>query len=132
MPISHFALILGVLCYLFGLPMLFAEKRSLAWRKKFLKNDALLRVIGGAFVVMAVLVLKIQWYITQDADGIIVLLAWMSLFKCLLLVWWTDQYAQFALRMEARMESVPALHLFCGLIKVALGAFLTYLGWIMV
>lgn len=127
MPVASFALILGVIAYLFGLPLLFAERDAVAWRKKFLKDDVSIRIIGGAIVVLAALTLKTKWDVSADAEGLVVFLAWLTLIKGLFVTWWPAHYAQL-LQWEDKHFDAPAWQMLFGLLVILFGALLTYLG----
>ncbi len=130
MSIAAFSLIFGVYCYLFGLPMLFAEREAVAWRKKLLKDDVSLRLLGGAAVVVCALALKTKWFVTQDAEGIVVVLAWLGLLKGLLITWWPAHFAQMV-QWEEKQFDGPFWQMLFGLAAIMVGAFLTYLGLVL-
>ncbi len=131
MPLSSFALIIGVVAYVFGFPLIFGDKDLVSWRKKLLKDETSMRFLGTTFAVLAVLALKRQWQVTWDADGLIVVLAWVTLAKGLLLAWWPDQITTMKGSFEERMFATQGMQTFSGLLMVAVGAIFTYLGLIL-
>lgn len=127
MTLSSFALFLGIVCYLFGFPLVFADSAAVNWRKKVMKDDVLLRLLGGLAAIVAALTLNNQWVITADGEGLIVFLAWLTLIKGVVLAWWPTQFMKM-MGWKEQMLSIPAGRLACGVIIVILGAFLTYMG----
>ena len=132
MPISTFAIILGVMAYALGFPLVFGDKDVVAWRKKLIKDEYMLRFLGVIFAILAVLVLKKQWNITWDADGLVVLLAWLTLAKAFLMAWWPDQVAVMRGPWEDKMLSTQTMQMVSGLLMVLAGCFMTYLGLVMI
>ena len=131
MPISSFALIIGVVAYACGFPLIFGDKDAVSWRKKILRDESTLRFIGITFSVLAVLTLKKQWNFTPDPDGLVILIAWASLAKGLLMAWWPDQFVALKGSWNDRMLSTPLMQTITGLLMVIVGAFFTYLGLVM-
>lgn len=132
MPLSSFALILGVVSYVLGFPLIFGDKDIVAWKKKLSKDETSLRFIGVTFAVLAVLVLKKQWQLTLDADGLIVAMAWVTLAKALLLAWWPDQMVAMKGSIEDRMLSTSTMQSLTGVLLVFFGALFTYLGLVLI
>ncbi|HRH93324.1 MAG TPA: hypothetical protein PKV72_02205 [Candidatus Peribacteria bacterium] len=132
MPLSSFALILGVVAYVFGFPLIFGDKDLVAWKKKLSKDETSLRFAGVTFAVLAVLVLKKQWQFTMDADGLIVVAAWITLAKALLLAWWPDQIVAVKGGLEDRLLSTPGMQTLTGVVLVFGGALFTYLGLVLI
>jgi hypothetical protein len=127
MTFSTYALILGVCAYLVGFPLLLAEKETLAWLKKYLKDDIACRFTGSILVVVSALLLRHQWYLTPDAEGLVVLIAWLSLLKGLAMTWWMKGFNSFAMGFLT-----PSMGLIGGLCAVVWGALLTYLGLVLI
>src|SRR3989338_917820 len=57
MSVQAFAIFLGILALLKGLPLLIYPKQVSQWCMKFLENDVLIRVLGALVMVLCVLVL---------------------------------------------------------------------------
>ncbi len=131
MALSSFALILGVVAYIFGFPLIFGDKETISWRKKLLKDETSMRFLGTVFAVLCVLALKRQWHITWDAEGLLVVVAWVGLAKSLLLAWWPDQITTMKGSIEERMLATPTMQTVSGLAMVFFGALFTYLGLVL-
>lgn len=131
MALSSFALILGVMCYVFGFPLVFSDEKHLAWRRKFLKDENMLRLVAVVVISVAVTTLKRQWQYTPDAEGAIVIVAWIVLLKGLFMAWWPATFAQYREKMEDYLLDTQAMQMFVGFVMVLLGAFFTYLGLIL-
>lgn len=125
MTLSTFALVIGTLSYLFGLPLLFHERETMEWMKKLLKDDPLLRVIGAVVTIMCLGVLLRHWRITADAEGLIVLIAWLGLIKGLYLVWGAPEYSRIMHNFLTARH--PAL---LGMLGIICGALFTYLAFV--
>ncbi len=132
MALSTFALVLGVIWYVVGFPLVFNEKRATAWHKKILKSETVLRYTGIIMAVLAILALKTQWHYTPDADGIVVVVAWATLVKALFIAWWPEQYSQMRTGFEHQWLKTHESHMTLGVVLIALGAFFTYLGLVLV
>lgn len=127
MTLSTFAMLLGITCYLFGFPLVFSEKKAVAWMKKWMKNDDSLRVVGAIMVFVTVLLLMHTWRLTWDAEGLVVLLAWLTLVKGLFFVWAPEIPSKLSLSFLT-----PATALLAGFALLVWGALLTFLGYILV
>ena len=132
MHVSTFALVLGVMWYVQGFPLVFSDKQVTAWRKKVMKDETALRYMGLFWSVLAVLVLKTQPHFTPDADGLLVVVAWIILVKGLFTAWWPDQYSEMRLNLEKTWLKTHESHMTLGVIMIGVGAFFTYLGLILV
>lgn len=128
MSLSSFSLILGVLFYVFGFPLIFSDEKHLTWRRKFLKDENMLRLIAVFVIAVAVTTLKRQYTISADGEGAIVLIAWIVLLKGLFMAWWPRNFGQYREMMEDSLLDSPAMQMFTGCIMVILGALFTYLG----
>lgn len=128
MALSTFALLIGLTSYLFGLPMLLTEKKASAWFKKFLKsNEQLISILGGAIFLVAAVTLRRQWELTFDAEGLVVLMAWLTAVKGLYLAWQPMQYS----KMAVGVLSNHSLELLWGFFAIVWGALFTYLGFVL-
>ncbi len=128
MSLSSFSLIIGVYCYVFGFPFVFSDKHYTEWCKKVLKDPNTLRVVGMVGVMIAALTLKRQWHIRYDAEGFIVLVAWLTFVKCLFAAWWPVTFSRAQEWKRKTMYATPASQAFMGFVMVLLGALFTYIG----
>ncbi len=118
---------LGVVCYLLGFPLIFSEKKTVSWLKKWMKDDISLRLIGALIAILAILLLKMKWTLSWDAEGLVILLAWLTLIKGIFLTWWPDIPAKTALSFLT-----PATALLAGFALIVWGALLTFLGFVLI
>lgn len=132
MQLSTFALLIGVVWYVLGFPLVFSDKRMTAWRRKMQKDETFLRMTGTVFAVISVLVLKTQSTFTPDADGVLVVIAWIILVKALFMAWWPDQYSQMRIKFEESWMRTKQSHMMLGILMLLAGAFFTYLGLILI
>ena len=131
MTLAAFSLIIGSICYVFGFPLVFSDASHLEWRKKMLKDENSLRVIGTLVIALAVTTLKYNYRITPDAEGIVIAVAWLALLKGLFIAWWPKTYSRIRMRLEDRFFGSPAMQAFMGFVMVLLGALFTYFGLIL-
>lgn len=131
MSLSSFALILGVVCYVFGFPLVFSDEKHLAWRRKFLKDENILRLVAVGVISVAVTTLKRQYQVSPDGEGAVVLIAWIVLIKGLVMAWWPATFAKYREMIEDSLLDSQAMQMFTGFVMVLLGAFFTYLGLIL-
>lgn len=132
MSLSAFALVLGVTLYLVSFPMIFLDKKAIAWRKRLSNSEDSLRVFGWVFGAVSVLVLKTQWNVTADADGILVVMAWLTLVKSVVLAWFPAWYIDSILPIKEQMTATATSQMFFGFVGVILAAFFTYLGVVLI
>lgn len=128
MTLSSFSLVLGAYLYVFGFPLVFADDRYVTWLKKFIKDENLLRLAALPFVAIAVTTLGRQWQVSMDGEGLIVLLAWLTLAKSLLLAWWPARIIKLKTPVYAFLLGEQPMQMFTGFVMVLLGALFTYLG----
>lgn len=131
MSLSSFALILGVICYVFGFPMAFSDEKHMAWRRKFLKDENMLRLIAVAVISVAVTTLRRQYSISPDGEGAMVVIAWIVLFKGLFMAWSPAKFGAMREIIEKSLFDSDVLQAFTGFIMVLLGALFTYLGLVL-
>ncbi len=131
MSLSGFSLVVGVFCYVFGFPLVFCDEKHLTWRKKFMKDENMMRIIGMAFTMLAAITLRRQWVISGDGEGLIVAVAWFVLAKSLFMAWWPAKYSKMRERYEEYFFDTPAIQMFVGFLMVLGGALFTYLGILM-
>jgi hypothetical protein len=127
MTLASFSIAAGLLCYLFGFPMIFAEDQAIAWRRKLLKDEVVVRLLGAFLAVIAGMALRTQWMVTADGEGIIVFIAWIQLIKGAYLAWWPNKYAELIAWDEEKFHA-PVWQVLHGILMIFAGAFLTYLG----
>jgi hypothetical protein len=130
MSLSSFALILGAIYYVIGFPLVFTDKKFGEWLDRTLKNEDTLRLIAFPFIGIAVTILGRQSAITPDAEGLLVALAWITLLKGLMMVWWTTEFSRMKDASIDFVLSSYATQIIFGSLLVILGAFFTYLGLI--
>ncbi len=73
---------------LIGIPALFRPSSVEQWLEKIQEETELLRVVGYFWSMMAVLVLVKNPSVGTDVEGLVGLLAWGTLIKCVFLCWW--------------------------------------------
>ncbi len=127
MTLPAFAMTLGVMCYLIGFPLIFSEKKAVAWIKKWCKDAVTIRAAGAILTVLSLLVLKMNWRLMWDAEGLIVFLAWLTLVKGVFLAWWPDVPSKILMNFLS-----PATAMLLGFALLVWGALLTFLGFILV
>lgn len=128
MSLSSFSLILGAYFYVFGFPLVFSDAKFIAWVKKFTKDENALRLIAVVMISIAVTTLRRQSLLTMDGEGLIVLLAWLVLFKGLVFAWWPAAVLRMTNTMTKTVFASQGLLAFAGFSMVLLGALFTYLG----
>lgn len=128
MSLSSFALILSVFFYVFGFPLVFCDENYAAWRRKILKDGNMVRIIGMAFVMIAAVTLRRQWRMSGDGEGLVVLFAWIILFKSLFMAWWPKYYEGLRSYVEDEYLAIPAVSVIAGFLMVLLGAIFLYFG----
>ncbi len=128
MTLSAFSLVLGVFFYVFGFPLVFSDDKYVAWLKKFVKDENSLRLFAVPVLAIAVTTLRHQWQISADGEGIIVVIAWVTFVKGLVLAWWPAQTIRMKAKIHAFILSEHSMQMFTGFVMVLLGALFTYLG----
>lgn len=132
MSLSSFSLVIGVFFYVFGFPLVFSDEKHLAWRRKFLKDENMLRLIAVAIISVAVTTLRRQYAVSADGEGAIVLIAWIVLLKGLFMAWWPARFGAYREKIEDSLLDSAAMQMFVGFLMVILGALFTYMGFILV
>ena len=120
MTLSTFALVLAVIEFLFGFPLLLFPKKTGRLLLDLTKADLLYRTIGALFLVLCVLVLAQGMSVGTDVPGLIRLVAWVGAIKCLIICWWPEKHALLAERMLS--SAVFAQRIFA-VIALAAGVF---------
>ncbi|MBT3835169.1 hypothetical protein HOF56_02870 [Candidatus Peribacteria bacterium] len=87
MSIESFAYMIGIIELLIGIPLLVRPKETTKWIEKFMKEDHLMRTIGGLFLVVSFLILKDDPSVGTDIPGLIRLVAWLLAAKSLIMCW---------------------------------------------
>ena len=124
MTLSTFAFLIAFWEWLIGLPLLFRPKATSAFLVRVVSDDVLYRVIGAAFLMLCMLPLLSGTAITADVAGLVRLLAWWGVIKCLAICWFADRFAQLSQRMLARESSQR----FFGALAVAAGGLIFWAG----
>ncbi len=131
MSLASFSLIIGVFFYVFGFPLVFLDEQHLAWRRKFLKDENMLRLISVGVLSIAVTTLRRQYQISPDAEGAVVFIAWIVLLKGVCMALWPASFGVYRAKMEVVMLSSEGMQVFAGFVMVLLGALFTYLGFML-
>ena len=132
MSLSAFSLICGVTLYMWALPMLFLDKKAGVWRKRLMNSEDGMRVVGWVFAAIAVLALKTQYRLSADAEGFLVVVAWLMLVKSVIIAWFPGWYIGTFVKMKEDMTSTATAQMFFGFLMVAVAAFFTYLGVVLI
>ncbi len=130
MSLSSFSLVIGVFFYVFGFPLVFSDESFAAWCKKLIKDLNVLRMCGAVLAVIAVTTLRYQWRVTPDGSGVIVLIAWVTLVKGILIAWWPKMFSRLRARVVAYFFGNQSVQAFVGFVMVLVGALFTYLGFV--
>lgn len=126
MELNTFALIIGLTCYLVGLPLLLTEKQAVNFLKKVFKSDEpFISLIGVITFLICAATLRRQWDLTPDAEGLVVLMAWVGLFKGLFFAWQPKEASRIVLHVLTK----HANDLLYGFFSIVWGALFTYLGF---
>lgn len=131
MTLSSFAMVIGIACYLIGFPLIFSEARTIAWKKKFFKDDVALRLSGAICTIIAGVLLRRQWAITGDAEGLVVFVAWLVLVKGVITTWWPET-CMSVLSWEEKTMRAPVWKVVYGVVLVLIGGLFTYFGIVLV
>lgn len=131
MSLSSFTLTLGVLYYVYGFPLVFADEKHVIWRKKMMKDENILRFLGTLLIILAVNTLRRQSELTVDGEGFVVLIAWLALLKGLFIAWWPAQYSKLMESINDTVFDSQASQMFLGFVCVLIGALFTYLGLVL-
>lgn len=133
MSLSSFALVIGVFFYVFGFPLVFSDDKHLQWRKKLLKDENMLRLLGTALLMISVTTLRYHYRVTPDGEGAVIVIAWIAFIKALVLAWWPAKYSVYANRMnDMFVGDSSGMQMFTGFVMVLLGAVFTYLGLLLI
>jgi hypothetical protein len=133
MSLSSFALVIGVFCYVFGFPLVFSDDKHLQWRKKLIKDENMLRLLGTALLMISVTTLRYHWRITPDGEGAVIVIAWLAFLKSLFMAWWPARFSVIASKMDGvLLADSSGMQMFTGFVMVLLGALFTYLGLLLI
>jgi hypothetical protein len=130
MSLSSFSLVIGVFFYVFGFPLVFSDESFVQWCKKLIKDLNVLRMWGAVLAAIAVTTLRYQWRVTPDGSGIIVLIAWVTLVKGILIAWWPKIFSRLRARVVEYFFGSQPVQAFTGFVMVLVGALFTYLGFV--
>ncbi|MDD5054850.1 MAG: hypothetical protein PHZ00_01115 [Candidatus Peribacteraceae bacterium] len=131
MAISSFSLVLGVFCYVAGFPLIFCNEKHLEWRRKFFLDENMVRAAGAILAAVVVTVVRRQWLVTPDGEGVMVLLAWLLLFTGLFAAWWPDRFIALRSKWERILFDYRGAQITLGFVLIFLAAGFTYLGLIL-
>ncbi|MEQ1849312.1 MAG: hypothetical protein ABL890_01850 [Candidatus Peribacteraceae bacterium] len=128
MSLAVFSLTLGVFCYAAGFPMVMNDKKHIAWRKKLLADTNVIRSFSIIVAVIALATLKMQWEITPDGEGVMVVLAWLMLLESAFMLLFPARYSEVKLKVMNALMPNEAMQSFFGFVAILFGALLTYMG----
>jgi len=128
MSLASFSLILGVFCYVFGLPMVMGDDKHLQWRSKLLKDVNSIRMLSLLLLAIAVTALKRQSDITADGEGLMVAFVWLALLEGAVMAIFPAWYVRLKSQTSDRMMSSDGATMFFGVVAILFGAFFTYMG----
>ena len=87
MELSTFAIIIGILELLIGIPLLVAGGPALKFMTKFIADEFHMRVFGAVVFIISVFVLLEGATIGTDPEGLIRLVAWIVAIKGITVAW---------------------------------------------
>lgn len=128
MSLAVFSLLLGVFFYAAGFPMVMGDKKCAAWRMKFVADTNMVRMASVVLLAASVAVLKYQWELTKDGEGLLVLLAWLCLAEGAVMLIMPEWYGQMKTKFLKMLTGSDATQSFWGVVAILLGAFFTYMG----
>lgn len=131
MSLASFSLVLGVLCYVLGIPMVAGDRSHLSWRRKFLADANNIRLLSVLALSISVATLKYQWEITPDGEGLMVLIVWLGLLEGALMALVPAWYVRMKGQMTRALMNKESGKLFWGIVSVLAGAFFTYMGFVL-
>jgi hypothetical protein len=131
MDLALFATTIGLVELLIGLPFLFSTKKTVKWLKGFMREDVLLRIVGGVLLLLGALTLIDEYGrgVTYGGglDGFVRLIAWLVAIKGILLAWWPG----WVWKMSKKWLDNEGLLSLGALAKVLLGIFLLWAGTVL-
>ena len=128
MSLAVFSLLLGVFFYAAGFPMVMGDKKCASWRTKFLADTNAIRMASVVLLSVTAATLKYQWELTQDGEGLIVLLAWVTMLEGACMLLFPEWYGQMKSKFLKMVTGSDAAQSFWGFVAILLGAFFTYMG----
>lgn len=128
MALSSFSLILGVFCYVAGFPLIFCNEKHLQWRRKFFQDENMVRAAGAVLTALVVTVVRRQWQVTPDAEGIMILWAWILLFVGLFGAWWPHRFIKVRAHWEDILFDYRGVQVIVGFVLIILAAGFTSMG----
>lgn len=131
MTLSSFCLIVGVFLYAVGFPLVFLDSKHTTWRKKLVRDEFTLRLIGIAVAALCITTLKLQWEVSPDGEGFVVAIVWIGLLKGALLAWFPSWVTKIEVWIEDTLLGSEGAQIFTGLITILIAAFFTYLGLVL-
>ena len=115
---------IGIVEILLGVPLIVAPDRTMKWMKKMMDDDAIVRLVGGMFVIVCVLILLEERQIGTDVAGLMRLVVWISLVKTLIMCWWP----QYTRNVMNRFSAMPAFRYFMGFMATIIGVLFVLAG----
>ena len=88
MDLVTFCLIVAVCELAIGIPVLIYPERAEKWMQSLLDQELVMRLIGCLWLTVGVLVLFEDASVGIDVEGLVRLMAWATVIKCLIFSWW--------------------------------------------
>lgn len=107
------------------------DAKHAAWRKKLVRDEYLLRLIGVVLAVVCIATLNRQWEISPDGEGLVVAIVWITLIKAAILAWFPSWETKLKTWAEDTFLSTEGMQVFVGLVVILIAAFFTYLGLVL-
>ncbi|MCB9808489.1 hypothetical protein H6770_04520 [Candidatus Peribacteria bacterium] len=122
MELSTFAITIGVLEILIGLPLVLYPKSTMKWLDKMFKEELMMRTLGALMTVLGALVVIQNYEVSVTVEGGIRLVAWLTFFKGITWAWWPET----AVRMKKKWGKSQQRMTFGGVMATAIGMLLMY------
>lgn len=119
MTLATYALTLGLVELLMGIPVLVRPNGAVEWFLELKRTRHLHRLVAGAFFVLSVLAIRNDAAVSGTVAGVIRLFAWLVAIKCLVLCWWPE----VQIRVSESFLSRPAARRVWGPMLVGFGLF---------
>lgn len=121
MTVTTFAVLVAVLEFTIGLPLLVAPAQATSWMTRLVKDEMSYRLSGVLTLMLGVSVLAHEPTVTMDLAGVIRLLALMTAIKGLVICWWPHRHENIV----ERVMSTPARQRAVGLLALIVSVLLT-------
>jgi hypothetical protein len=122
--IAAYAFLVGTVELLIGFPLVIAPQKTADWLLRVTKEPLLYRLVGVGFLLICVLVVAEEPRIGLSLDGVIRLIAWWGIVKCLVICWWPMAFS----RLSERFLAGPARQRMLGVLALAAGVFFFIAG----